>query len=131
MLETLYLEGVVPTPKPRQTQSDRWGKRPCVVAYRHYADCVRERLGIERGESFDLPQPCTITFGMPMPKTWSKKKRITLLGTPHQSKPDIDNLAKGFLDAILPDDSQVWNIRLIKLWSPQPFIQIDYQREPE
>ena len=33
-------------------------------------------------------------FEMPMPKSWSKKKRAAMDGKPHQSVPDADNLVK-------------------------------------
>ena len=33
-----------------------------------------------------------------MPKSWSKKKKLLKLGTPHTSKPDLDNLIKNILD---------------------------------
>jgi len=39
-----------------------------------------------------------------------------MLGKPHQQKPDIDNLVKSLLDAVLDDDSSVYEIRAVKFW---------------
>jgi len=32
---------ITPVPKPRQTRSDKWKQRPCVMRYRAFADEVR------------------------------------------------------------------------------------------
>ena len=60
---------------------------------------------------------CEITFYMPMPKSWSKKKKEAMDNKPHQSRPDIDNLIKSVLDAVYVDDSTVWQISAKKVWS--------------
>jgi hypothetical protein len=75
---------ITPVPKPRQTRQDRWKKRPSVVRYRDFADECR-RLGIHVPES-----GCTVRFGLPMPKSWSKKKRQGMNGRAHQQTPDVD-----------------------------------------
>ena len=36
---------ITPVAKPRQTRSDVWKKRPCVVKYRQFADDLREAIG--------------------------------------------------------------------------------------
>jgi Holliday junction resolvase RusA-like endonuclease len=51
-----------------------------------------------------------------MPKSWSTKKRLSMLGEYHQSKPDIDNLVKAFLDAFGDDDKHVAVIHAGKYW---------------
>ena len=56
---------ITPVPKPRQTRSDKWRTRPPVMRYRAFADEIRLRIG-----SIDL-NGYAITFGMPMPKSWS------------------------------------------------------------
>lgn len=104
---------ILPVPKPRMTQRDRWAKRPPVVRYRAFCDRVRE-LGIVVPESGSH-----ITFVLPMPKSWSKKKRAEMQGRPHQQKPDIDNCTKALLDALYTDDSGVWDIRTSKIWGSQ------------
>lgn len=101
---------ITPVPKPRQTQSDRWNKRPRVLRYRAFADECRARKVV-------VPEcGAHITFVLPMPASWSNKKRDTMDGQPHQVKPDKDNLEKALLDAIYGDDSVVWDSRVTKIW---------------
>lgn len=110
---------ITPVPKPRMTQRDKWKKRPNVTRYRAYCDEVRLR-GIK------LPD-CGyhVVFVLPMPKSWSKKKRDKMDGQPHQQTPDKDNLEKALLDAIFTDDSTVWDGRVSKIWGIQGKIIIE------
>jgi Holliday junction resolvase RusA-like endonuclease len=45
-------------------------------------------------------------------------------GRPHQSKPDIDNLLKGFMDALLEDDARIWEVKASKLWGVNGSIKV-------
>lgn len=111
-----YSVEVTPVPKPRMTQSDRWKKRPAVVRYYRYKDdLVFEALA----QGFMLSDEIELDFYLPMPKSWSKKKQAEMDGKPHQAKPDIDNLAKAVMDALLDEDSHVWSLRARKFWSSQ------------
>ena len=102
---------IKPVPKPRQTRSDKWKKRPCVMRYRAFADeCRAKNVQVESCGSM-------IVFGMPMPKSWSKKKKAEMKGMPHQQKPDIDNLLKALLDAVHKDDAHIYSISVRKVWS--------------
>lgn len=105
-----YSYDITPIAKPRMTQRDKWAQRPCVMKYRAYCDEVRAK-GIEIPESGSH-----VTFILPMPKSWSKKKRSELAGKEHRQRPDWDNLAKALMDAVLKEDSGVWDIRVTKLW---------------
>ena len=67
---------------------------------------------------------CTIIFHMPMPKSWSDKKRAAMLGQYHQQKPDVDNLGKATFDAIFEDDSHIADIRIVKRWADKGAIEI-------
>ncbi|MCR4339433.1 MAG: RusA family crossover junction endodeoxyribonuclease, partial [Gemmatimonadaceae bacterium] len=40
----------------------------------------------------------TAEFRLPMPPSWSNKKRLAMIGQPHAQKPDIDNLLKAVLE---------------------------------
>lgn len=100
---------ITPVSKPRMTRSDRWKQRPAVMKYRAFADEVRDKIK-------DIPVPYHVIFVLPMPKSWSKKKRIEMAGAPHRQKPDKDNLEKALLDALFEDDSHVWDGRVSKLW---------------
>jgi Holliday junction resolvase RusA-like endonuclease len=116
---------VTPVPKPRQTQADKWKKRPAVLRYRAFADKARE-LGVtvQNGDE--------ICFYLPMPASWSDKKRAKMTGEPHTQRPDLDNLAKSILDAVHEDDSHLWHLgSMSKRWthSPEGFIRIGRHEE--
>lgn len=101
---------ITPVPKPRMTQRDKWVKRPPVLRYRAFAEECRLR-------GVTLPE-CGyhVTFVLPMPASWSTKKRAAMNGKPHQQKPDKDNLEKALLDAVFQDDCRVWDGRVTKIW---------------
>lgn len=110
---------ITPLGKPRQTNRDRWAQRPAVMRYRAFKDEVRLRGVI-------LPESgCRITFVIPMPDSWSKKKRAEHVGRPHQQKPDVDNLHKALMDAVFEDDSAVWDARITKIWGERGQIRIE------
>jgi len=110
-----------PVAKPRMTQSDKWGKRKCVQEYWRYKDELKLKLG-----SFTLfDYGYHLTFILPMPKSWSLKKRDSHNLTPHQQTPDKDNLEKGFLDALFTQDSHIWDGRVTKLWGKSGRIVIE------
>jgi hypothetical protein len=63
---------ITPLGKPRMTRADKWKTRPAVMRYRAFCDEVRLR-------KIHLPESgAHITFVMPMPPSWSKKKRNSL-----------------------------------------------------
>jgi len=109
---------ITPVPAPRMTQSDRWKKRPCVMRYFAFRDEVRlKKVKFENGDS--------INFFMPMPKSWSKKKKKEMHGKYHTQTPDIDNLLKALMDSVYEDDSHIHSIGgLHKIWSHSGMIQI-------
>lgn len=102
-----------PVAKPRQTRSDKWKQRPCVLRYREWADNARSVAGHISTSAQHLDIICYL----PMPESWSKKKRSEMAGTPHRVKPDIDNLVKSCLDALLPSDQGVHEIKAKKRWA--------------
>ena len=101
------------------TQSDRWRSRPCTDKYWAYKDRLIELYGDQ-----EVPETLHLIFTIPMPPSWSAKKKATMMGRPHQNKPDIDNLIKAFLDALLPDDAHVWDIRASKVWGTDGSIEV-------
>ena len=111
---------VTPNTKPRMTRADKWKKRPCVVQYREFKDNLKDeckRLGLTTLE----PQLQSLIFYIPMPESWSKKKKLEMEGKPHQQSPDLDNLIKGFWDAILEQDNYIYSIKgeLGKYWGKE------------
>ncbi|WP_437888369.1 RusA family crossover junction endodeoxyribonuclease [Phytobacter sp. V91] len=96
--------------KPRMTQRDKWKKRPATSAYWRYKDQI-QKMGVTLPES-----GYHVIFVLPMPVSWSKKKRAEYAGKPHQQKPDKDNLEKALLDSIFEDDCRIWDGRVTKVW---------------
>ena len=101
---------VTPVAKPRMTRADSWKKRPVVQRYWAFKDKIRASGLVLPNSGFH------VVFVIPMPKSWSKKKVSSMLGQPHQQKPDVDNLAKGLLDAVFDEDCKVWDVRITKIW---------------
>ncbi len=111
---------ITPIAKPRMTRADQWRKRKCVMQYWAFKDqCKAKHLSFP-------PRGARIAFGLPMPASWSAKKRDLLDGNPHQSKPDLDNLLKGLADAVYEDDSVISSYAGIeKVWAREGFIEIE------
>lgn len=110
---------IKPVGKPRQTRSDVWKQRPVVMRYRAFADELRLKY------REDLPNSVTLIFRIEMPQSWSKKKKAEMLGKPHQQKPDVDNLAKSVLDALVKEDSVIYRCLIEKYWSDESSIEIN------
>ena len=101
-----------PVPKPRMSNRDKFLRppRPPVQRYWHFVDLCRLNRVI---------LPCFgshVTFILPMPKSWSKKKRAVMDGKPHMSRPDLSNLLKALEDAIYSEDSVIYDIHIEKRW---------------
>ena len=112
---------IKPCPKPRMTRADRWKKRPIVLKYWDFCnELERQAIKLE----YIPGDKVSLIFYIPMAKSWSKKKREQMLGKPHKAKPDIDNLAKAFLDALLDEDSYVYSLSAEKYWSNEPSISV-------
>ena len=111
------IHDITPIPAPRMTRADRWKKRPPVLRYFAFKDRVK-KLGIKvnNGDS--------VTFYMPMPQSWSKKKKDEMQLKPHQSRPDLDNLLKALLDSIYEDDAHIYSLRIRKFWDYEGSIEI-------
>ena len=101
---------ILPVPKPRMTQRDKWKKRPCVMRYRAFCDLVR-MAGIS------LPMAYHVVFVLP---TANRK----LWGWTHDRKPDRDNLDKALMDAVLKDDSKHGRALVHKVWGETGMILV-------
>ena len=102
----------VPVAKPRMPNKKKFGKE--ANKYWAYKDELIHAAGLEGYE----PSPrLHMLFEMPMPPSWSKRKKFEMHGMPHQQVPDIDNLVKGVMDALFDNDSEVHEIAAAKIWS--------------
>jgi Holliday junction resolvase RusA-like endonuclease len=85
--------------------------------------------GIANQKKFAVPeQGGHITFYIPVPKTWKEYKKKEMHMKLHQSKPDWDNLAKAFFDAMLSEDKEVADVRVTKRWvnSSEGWIEFNF-----
>lgn len=122
----LYEIAVTPQSAPRQTATRFPSKY--VMKYRHWRN---DFIAAHWKPEWELPEMPVLIFGMPMPKSWSGKKRERMNGTPHTSKPDTDNLTKCLIDSIYGssayegrNDSEVWSEISLKFWSYEGYIKI-------
>lgn len=78
---------------------------------------------------FEMPMCCAwIKFYMPMPQSWSKKKRTQMNFKPKTSMPDLSNLIKAMEDGLLKQDNIIWDYRVSKYWydGKSGFIEVVY-----
>ena len=113
-----------PAPRPRFSKFGTYNPKD----YTDYKKAIS--LIVSRLHKEVILNACelTICLYMPIPKM-SKKKHLAIIGQPHIKKPDLDNLIKGVKDAmngiVYKDDSQVYKINAIKIYSEEP--RIEYQ----
>ena len=119
----IYEFNIKPVPKPRETQRDKWNPRPGVQRFRAYRDEV-----ILRANQLNFIQPdagSKVIFIIPMPKSYSKKKKDLLDGRGHQLRPDVDNLLKAWLDSVCKSgDEHVYDIHPVKVWGREGKIEV-------
>jgi Holliday junction resolvase RusA-like endonuclease len=106
--------------KPRMTQADSWKKRPIVLRYWEYKDNIKNWA---HQNNFNLGNEIYAIFYIAMPKSWSIKKKELMIGKNHQQRPDIDNLLKGLMDALLEEDSHIHTVYSKKVWSDKAGIE--------
>jgi Holliday junction resolvase RusA-like endonuclease len=117
---------IKPIGKPRMTQRDVWAKRTCVVKYRQFCDDLRRHTdGIEKSCTGSL----SFVAYMPIPQSWSKKKKKIHPGAPHQSTPDADNILKAICDALFKEDSHIYKGSFAKYWDDGggPRIELSFE----
>jgi Holliday junction resolvase RusA-like endonuclease len=100
-------------------KSDSWAKRPAVLRYWDFKDEL-VRLWGDR----ELPESIGLVFIIPMPISWSEKKKILMDGKPHQIKGDIDNYIKATLDCLADNDAYIWHVDAVKRWGREGSITI-------
>jgi Holliday junction resolvase RusA-like endonuclease len=103
------------------TRRDKWS--PSQAAERYWS--FKDELILHCQQKDYFPgNEIKLIFYVPMPKSWSKKKQEKMLGRPHQSRPDVDNFVKAFLDALLGEDKEVWHVDAYKFWSREGKIEV-------
>ena len=120
-----HLIDVIPMGAVRMTRSDTWKINP-----NHKNEKQRQRPAVTRYWAFKnkVVQECTktnyimkntidVVFFLPMPESWSLKKKERMNGMPHKSRPDVDNIVKGFMDALKDEDGDVWRVTAEKRYA--------------
>lgn len=110
--EVLIRFKINPFPKPRMTRNGHWVSDRA-KKYWEWKDAVK---WIAKQKKYQLTETLNIHFIIPMPKSWSNKKKNTMNNRPHQQKPDVDNLVKAFMDALAENDQYVYDVKSIKKW---------------
>jgi Holliday junction resolvase RusA-like endonuclease len=110
----VYHFDITPVPAPRMTQSDKWNERPVVMRYFAYRDELVLKANIKK---MKITESFSVLFEF-------KTKDKNLWGTPHKKKPDLDNLVKAFMDALLAEDAQVWNMHATKEYGEKDLITV-------
>ena len=112
--------------KPESKQRPRFGSRGKVynpqrkkeLAYKWEASNQMRSQGSEK--PIEGPVFVNMRFHMPMPRSWSKKRKEACFGKPMTSKPDADNLMKWILDVLngiaYVDDRMVSSGYFEKVW---------------
>jgi len=111
-----FIFEIDPVAKPRMVRSDKWKKRPVTDHYWAFKDLLRlqaNKYGLKT-----LPESIEyLIFVIPMPESWSQKKKVAYEGKPHKQRPDLDNCLKSLQDCLCNEDSHIWQIRdLSKIW---------------
>lgn len=121
----IYIFDVIPMGAVRMTQSDRWKTNPEhdnimqrqrkeVTRYFKLKDDIRSQAIQMNFEQLDTLE---IIFCVPMPTSWSAKKRNDMNKMPVKTRPDIDNYVKAFLDSLLKEDGNIWQIKAEKRYA--------------
>lgn len=111
-----YIFNINPVAKPRMVRSDKWKKRSVTDHYWAFKDELVLQANVAGLQS--LPDSIEmLIFVIPMPESWSKKKKNEYEGKPHKQTPDLDNLLKSLQDCLCNQDKHIWQINnLGKIW---------------
>ncbi|RXK19069.1 RusA family crossover junction endodeoxyribonuclease [Macrococcus sp. DPC7161] len=113
------------SPRPRFSKVGNFVKTYMPSSYTKHKEFIQKQMPqLLINGSIKL----TVLFEMPMPKSWSNKKRKEKNKSHHTNKPDIDNLLKTVLDAanghMWLDDNQIVEIHSAKRYAEIPKIKI-------
>lgn len=120
-----YLFNVVPFAAPRMTQSDKWKvnpnhhdinkrqRKPVTQYFEYKNELLRQATLMQ----FEIKSVLDVLFLMPMPDSWSVKKKSRMNGLPCKVKPDTDNLTKAIKDTFCKNDSNIWKENAEKRWA--------------
>lgn len=116
---------VVPMGAVRMTKSDTWKlnpnhadpkkrQRPAVTKYFAFKTLLQLQA---KSVNFELGKCIDAVYLVPMPDSWSKKKKDAMNGMPCESKPDTDNITKAIKDTLRKEDGDIWWEKAEKRWA--------------
>ena len=120
-----YLFDIIPMGAVRMTQSDKWKTNPnhldpnkrqrkCVAEYFAWKNLISLQAN---QMNYELKDTLDAVYLVPMPNSWSEKKKQRMNGLPCKVKPDTDNITKAVKDALKKQDSEVWYEKAEKRWA--------------
>jgi Holliday junction resolvase RusA-like endonuclease len=124
----------VPKGRPRVAMRGRFAQIYTPKETVDYEKLVRSYAAVSMGGGALLEGPLlvTLTAHVPIPQSWSAKKKAAAVYP--ISRPDTDNFLKAALDAlngiVFADDSQVTDIIASKRYSGEPRLSIRVEPAP-
>jgi Holliday junction resolvase RusA-like endonuclease len=99
---------------------------------RDYEDLIKDaaRKAMGSNELLETPVTVAIYITVPIPSSYSKKRTEACLSGSERpiKKPDIDNIAKCFLDAmneiVYKDDTQVLTLHITKVYGTVGMVEV-------
>lgn len=124
----LYRFEISPQTAIRCTQGDRiffriprTDLRPAglkrLLRLERYNQYKQDLLALSKQKGFTFPyQGAHIKFFVPVPRSWSKKKKAAYHLKLHMGRPDVDNMLKGVFDSLFSEDKYIADVRVTKFW---------------
>lgn len=116
----------VPKGRPRVTRYGTYTPKSTV----EFESRVSTVWRLKSGECFPpkVPLQAVVAVHFEIPKSESKKRKAAMVGTPHVSRGDLDNVVKAVLDALngkaFPDDAAICKIIAEKDYQPEPGVEV-------
>ena len=118
---------ITPMGAPRMTQRSKWAN-PAAIRYMNFKKDVGYQLRAQCMKPLEGAVSVDVTFILPMPDSWSRKRKNANAGLPVTVKPDADNLVKSLMDSankiLWQDDNQVTDMTVKKRYGYQGAIEL-------
>lgn len=112
--EKKYRERIAKGSKNPGTPMNYYNRKKTV---QKYWDFKRGLKAMADQQGFIMPtEGAWLKFYIPMPVSWSKKKKLEKCFTLKESQPDCDNYTKSFLDSMMGEDKAISDYRASKFW---------------
>ncbi|OHR53642.1 RusA family crossover junction endodeoxyribonuclease [Staphylococcus sp. HMSC061G12] len=116
------------SPRPRFANRGKYVQTYMPATYTAHKDFIQKQMPKLMLENSVI---VTLKFIFTPPKSWSKKKRLAMVGKYKRTKPDVDNLMKTVLDAgnkhLWKDDGQIVDVRTLKQYGNEAKIIMELE----